>query len=157
MSIDIQIKKAAIDGCLLCLDAQTGCCSEGCENCCCDARYELHDPLEGFLLRHDKPPFLLIARLETSATYVAAVLGEYLGGCLAALTVLDGDCLNGSGITQSDCLAVQAALCVRSCTVCGVADLCAIRAADTYLRTLVEWSLTTDYRSLYACGLRALL
>ena len=41
-----------------CLITQTGCCSEGCENCCCDARYELHDPLEGFLLRHDKPPFI---------------------------------------------------------------------------------------------------
>ena len=57
-----------------------GCCSEGCEDRCGDARYELHDPLEGFLLRHDKPPFLLIARLETAATNVAAVLGEHLSG-----------------------------------------------------------------------------
>ena len=51
-------KEGSQTDCLLCLDAQTGCCSEGCENCCCDARYELHDPLEGFLLRHDKPPFI---------------------------------------------------------------------------------------------------
>ena len=139
------------------LDAQTGCCSEGCENCCCDARYELHDPLEGFLLRHDKPPFLLIARLETAATNVAAVLGEHLSGCLAAFTVLDGYSLYGSSISQRDCLAVQAALCVRSCTVCGVANLCSVGTTDRHLRTLVEWSLTTDYRSLYSCGLRALL
>ena len=52
-------KEGSQNDCLLCLDAQTGCCSEGCENCCCDARYELHDPLEGFLLSHDKPPFLI--------------------------------------------------------------------------------------------------
>jgi len=41
---------------LLYLITQTACCSEGCENCCCDARYELHDPLQGFLLRHTLPP-----------------------------------------------------------------------------------------------------
>ena len=45
------------DNHLFLLITQTGCCSEGCENSCCDARYELHDPLKGFLLRHDKPPF----------------------------------------------------------------------------------------------------
>ena len=46
------------DNHLFLLITQTACCSEGCENCCGDARHELHDPLEGFLLRHDKPPFV---------------------------------------------------------------------------------------------------
>ena len=47
-----------------CLVAQAGCCSEGCENCCGDARYELHDPLEGFLLRHTSPPSLYVYHLS---------------------------------------------------------------------------------------------
>ena len=44
------------DNHLFLLITQTACCSEGCENCCCDARHELHDPLEGFLLSHTLPP-----------------------------------------------------------------------------------------------------
>ncbi len=44
------------DNHLFLLITQTACCSEGCENCCGDARYELHDPLEGFLLSHTLPP-----------------------------------------------------------------------------------------------------
>ena len=41
---------------LLYLITHTACCSEGCENCCGNARHELHDPLDGFLLRHTLPP-----------------------------------------------------------------------------------------------------
>ena len=41
------------------LESQTGCCSEGSENCCSDRNDDLNDPLKGFLLGHDKPPFLL--------------------------------------------------------------------------------------------------
>ena len=38
------------------LESQTGCCSEGSENCCSDRNDDLNDPLKGFLLGHDKPP-----------------------------------------------------------------------------------------------------
>ena len=42
--------------CLEIANSQTACCSEGSQYRCCDARHELHDPLEGFLLRHTLPP-----------------------------------------------------------------------------------------------------
>ena len=49
-----------------------GCCSEGCEYRCCDARYELHDPLEGFLLSHSLPPSLYRLLHVAVATGIAA-------------------------------------------------------------------------------------
>ena len=49
-----------------------GCCSEGCEYRCCDARYELHDPLEGFLLSHSLPPSLYRLLHVAAATGIAA-------------------------------------------------------------------------------------
>ena len=40
--------------------SHAACCSEGCENSCCDARYELYDPLQGFFLSHNLPPYFLL-------------------------------------------------------------------------------------------------
>ena len=102
--------------------SHAACCSEGCENSCCDARYELHDPLEGFLLRHSLPPFhfyiihltsYFFHRLATGfeAARTACALFERLGGYLAGLTVLDGDSLHGSRVAQSEASLIQSALC----------------------------------------------
>ena len=46
------------DNHLFLLITQTACRSEGGQYRCGDARYELYNPLEGFLLRHDNPPFV---------------------------------------------------------------------------------------------------
>ena len=96
-----------------------GCCSEGCEYRCCDARYELHDPLEGFLLRHSLPPSFIISSwsmlfqsLVVAATgLVVSALAKELGAYLTGLTVLDGDSLNGSRVAQGETSLVEYALC----------------------------------------------
>ena len=38
------------------LESQTGCSSEGSENCSTDRNDDLNEPLKGFLFRHNKPP-----------------------------------------------------------------------------------------------------
>ena len=48
--------------------SHAACCSEGCENSCCDARYELYYPLQGFFLSHNLPPSFLLALDLCSST-----------------------------------------------------------------------------------------
>ena len=88
---------------------------------------------------------LIVVRLV-----VVAALGEGLRGNFAALTVLDGDGLHGSGVAQGECCAVERALSRWHAAVGGVADLRAVRPADAHRGGLGKRRLTADGRSRYA-------
>ena len=75
---------------------------------------------------------------------VAAALGEQLACNLTRLTVLDGDGLHGSRVTQGECLAVERTLSRWRRAVGGVVDLRTGRAAHAHRGSLSKRSRTAD-------------
>ena len=84
----------------------------------------------------------------------AVGLGVGAAGDRAALTVLDGDGLQGSGLGEGQRLRILSAGAGGITAVGGVIDRGTVGTRDRYLNTISELSLTGELRSGQRCQFR---